>query len=68
MSSEQCPTLTRDQAIEMLHLAIGFIKKGKTDLAINQLYFMIDDLEVAVAMDGMQLAREAGCSEHFLCQ
>lgn len=62
------PTVTRDEAIDMLHLAIGFIQRGKHEVAIAQIHFLIDNLEVATAIDEMLIARDYGCSEHFLCQ
>lgn len=62
------PTVTRDDAIQMLHLAIFMIEKGKHEAATNQLHFLIDELEVATAIDARDIAREAGCSEHYLCQ
>ena len=64
----ECPTVTREEALDMLHLAIGFIQRGKTEVAIAQLHFLIDNLEVATAIDAMDLMRAAGCSEQFLCQ
>lgn len=62
------PIVTREEAIDMLALAILMIKRGSTEAAINQLYFLIDNLEVATAIDQMLIAREIGCSEAFLCQ
>lgn len=62
------PLVTREEAIDMLGLAILMIKRGSTDAAISQLYFLIDNLEVATALDQMLIAREIGCTPEFLCQ
>ncbi len=62
------PTVTRDEAIDMLGLAILMIQRGSTEAAISQLYFLIDNLEVATAIDEMLIAREIGCTPEFLCQ
>ena len=51
--------LSRQAAVDMLQLAILFIERGKTDVAINQLWFLIDNLEVAMALDEVAIFREA---------
>lgn len=51
--------VTRDEAIDMLKLTIGWIQAGKSDVATGQLWFLIDQLEIAMALDERALFMEA---------
>jgi len=52
----------------MLQMVELFIKRGKSDLALKQVAFLVDAVELDLALDQMNIAREYGCSEYFLSQ
>ena len=60
--------LDRAAALDMLALTIFFIRQGKTQEAIGQLRFLIDSLNMDIAVDEVSILREQGISEAYLCQ
>ena len=51
--------ISRQAAVDMLALTVMWIGQGKTDIAINQLYFLIDALQMDMALDELAIFRES---------
>lgn len=60
--------LKRGDMLDMLRLVEFFIRRGKTDTALQQVAYLVDAVECDLALDQMNCAREYGVSEAFLCQ
>jgi len=66
--TEPWEPLKRGEMLDMLKLTEFFIKKGRTDTALAQIAYLVDAVEVDLALDQMNCAREYGVAEHYLQQ
>lgn len=60
--------LTRAELLDMLRLVEFFIRRGKTDTALKQIEYLVDAVELDVALDQLAACRKFGVAEHYLCQ
>lgn len=51
--------MDRETIIGMVEIAIGFIGKGKPDVATNQLWYLVDTLRVDAAVEMRQVLGDA---------
>lgn len=51
--------VSRQAAVDALQLAILMIQRGKPESAIGQLHYLIDNLEISMALDERAIFQEA---------